>query len=194
MPQRRPLVIYIATLAILLCCLTTASASGTGNGATFDFPPDLESYSDGGLPVFERVSTRIEANPFNLAGTLIFLLAVIHTFLCNRFAALARRLERQHESKREVARTSVSHRARLMHFLGEVEVVFGMWAVLLLFTIVLFFNWPTAVDYVAHKVNFTEAIFVFVIMTLASTRPILKLAEASMQKVAGLLGGPLKTW
>jgi hypothetical protein len=197
MPQRRPLVIYIATLAILLCCLTTASASGTGNGATFDFPPDLESYSDGGLPVFERVSTRIEANPFNLAGTLIFLLAVIHTFLCNRFAALARRLERQHELKREkgeVARTSVSHRARLMHFLGEVEVVFGMWAVLLLFTIVLFFNWPTAVDYVAHKVNFTEAIFVFVIMTLASTRPILKLAEASMQKVAGLLGGSLKAW
>ncbi|MCK5363173.1 MAG: hypothetical protein KAR22_09405, partial [Gammaproteobacteria bacterium] len=102
-----------------------------------------------------------------------------------------------HELRREkgeVARTSVSHRARLMHFLGEVEVVFGMWAVLLLFTIVLFFNWPTGVDYVTHKVNFTEAIFVFVIMTLASTRPILKLAEATMQRIAGLLGGSLKAW
>jgi uncharacterized membrane protein len=197
MRPRRPLVIYIATLAVLLFCFTTASASETSNGATLDFPPDLESYGDAGRPVFERLSMRIEANPFNLVGTLIFLLAVIHTFLCSNFTALAHRLERQHELRREkgeVARTSVSHRARLMHFLGEVEVVFGIWAVLLLFAIILFFNWPTGVDYVTHEVNFTEAIFVFVIMTLASTRPILKLAEASMQRIAGLLGGSLKAW
>ncbi len=197
MHPRRPLVIYFATLAVLLFCFTTASATETGNGATLDFPLDLESYGDAGRPVFERLSMRIEANPFNLVGTLIFLLAVIHTFLCSKFTALAHRLERQHELRREkgeVARTSVSHRARLMHFLGEVEVVFGMWAVLLLFTIVLFFNWPTGVDYVTHEVNFTEAIFVFVIMTLASTRPILKLAEATMQRIAGLLGGSLKAW
>jgi hypothetical protein len=193
----RPFAIYIATLVVLLCCFTTAYASETGNGATLDFPPDLESYGDSGRPIFERLSMRIEVDPFNLAGTLIFLLAVIHTFLCTKFAALAHRLERQHELRREkheVARTSVSHGARLMHFMGEIEVVFGMWAVLLLFSMVLFFNWPTAVDYVTHKVNFTEAIFVFVIMTLASTRPILKLAEGSMQRIAGLLGGSLKAW
>jgi hypothetical protein len=81
-----------------------------------------------------------------------------------------------------------------MHFLGEVEVVFGVWAVLLLFAVVVVFNWPTAVDYVSHGVNYTEAIFVVVIMTLASTRPILKLSEASMQRVADLLGGSLKAW
>ena len=197
MHRRHPFLIYIATLAVLLFCFTTASASETGNGAALDFPPDLESYGDAGRPIFERISMRIEANPFNLVGTLIFLLAVIHTFLCSRFTALSHRLKHQHELKREkgeVARTSVSHRARLMHFLGEVEVVFGMWAVLLLLTIVLFFNWPTAVGYVTRDVNFTEAIFVFVIMTLASTRPILKLAEASMQRIAGLLGGSLKAW
>ncbi len=42
----------------------------------------------------------------------------------------------------------MSHKARLMHFIGEVEVVFGLWAVALLFGIVFFFDWPTAVDYV----------------------------------------------
>ncbi len=197
MHTRRIFFICSVTLAVLLCSFTMAYASDSGNGAALDFPPNLEGYGDAGRPVLERLSTRIQANPFNLVGTLIFLLAVSHTFLCNKFTALAHRLEHQHELKREkgeVPRTSVSHRARLMHFLGEVEVVFGMWAVLLLFTVVIFFNWSTAVDYVTHEVDFTEAIFVFVIMTLASTRPILKLAEAAMQRVAGLLGGSLKAW
>ena len=91
-------------------------------------------------------------------GTLIFLVAVIHTFLCSKFTAVAHRLEREHELKRErgeVPRTSVSHRARLMHFLGEVEVVFGIWALLLFFAIVLHFSWSTAADYVTHEVDYT---------------------------------------
>jgi hypothetical protein len=89
---------------------------------------------------------------------------------------------------------SVSHPARLFHFLGEVEVVFGLWATVLLFTIVYFFDWPTAVDYISHKVNYTEAIFVVVIMTLASTRPILKLSEVLMDRAARLFGGSLTAW
>ena len=174
-----------------------ASASDPGAMGAIEFPPDLQSYGDTGNPIFERLAARIAADPFNLVGTLIFFLAVAHTFLCNKFTATAHRLEHEHEEKRnkgEVARTSVSHKARLMHFLGEVEVVFGLWAVALLFAVVFFFNWHTAVDYVSHKVVYTEAMFVVVIMTLASTRPILKLAETLMNKVAGLLGGSLTAW
>ena len=195
MHTRRTFFICSVTLAVLLCSFAVAYASDSGNSAALDFPPELEAYGDAGRPILERLSTRIQANPFNLIGTLIFLLAVSHTFLCNKFTAIAHRLEHQHELKRErgeVPRTSVSHRARLMHFLGEVEVVFGMWAALLLIAVVIFFNWPTAVDYMTHEVDFTEAIFVVVIMTLASTRPILKLAEAAVRRVAGLLGGSLK--
>jgi hypothetical protein len=193
----RPPVIRYLTLAVLLVGAATAVASEPGHGAALDFPPDLATYNDAGQPVLERLGGRIEVNPFNLVGTLIFLLAVTHTFLCSRFTAIAHRLERQHElklDKGEVPRTSVSHGGRLMHFLGEVEVVFGLWAAVLLVAIILSFNWPTAVNYVNSGVNYTEAIFVFVIMALASTRPILKLAEVSMQRVAGLLGGSLKAW
>ena len=185
------------TLAVLVCGCATAFASESGHGAELGFPPDLKSYGDAGLPMLERLGHRIASNPFNLVGTLIFFLAVIHTFLCGKFTALADRLEHRHEVMKEqgeVPRTSVSHSARVMHFLGEVEVVFGLWAVLLMLSVALVFNWPTAADYVSHKVDYTEAIFVFVIMTLASTRPILKLAEASMQRVAGVLGGSLKAW
>jgi len=188
---------FSIAISLLLCCSPIVFASDQGSGAALNFPFSLQSYGDAGRPILERLGIRIEADPFNLVGTLIFLLAVIHTFLCSKFSALARRLERQHELRLErgdVPRASVSHRARVMHFLGEIEVVFGLWAVLLVLAIVLFFNWSTAVEYVTHDVNYTEAIFVFVIMALASTRPILKLAEACMKRIAGLLGGSLKAW
>ncbi len=190
-------VVILAVFAMLATqpCLASDAARRTLQGTSF--PQDLQGYDDAGQGVLTRLTHRIEANPFNLVGTLIFLLAVIHTFLCSKFTAVADRLERRHELAREqceVPRTSVSHSARLMSFLGEVEVVFGLWAVLLMLSVVLVFDWPTAVDYVSHGVDYTEAIFVFVIMVLASTRPILKLAEASMQRVADLLGGSLKAW
>ena len=89
--------------------------------------------------------------------------------------AISHRLAHEHDVKKEqglVPRNSVSHSSRLMSFMGEVEVVFGLWAVALMLAIVLFFNWSTAVGYISHKVDFTEAMFVVVIMILASTRPI----------------------
>jgi hypothetical protein len=197
--QRCTIVILITLLFPLSCyfAIETASAADHGATAAIEFPPDLQSYGDAGHPILERLGSRLVTDPFNLVGTLIFLLAVSHTFLCNKFTETAHRLKNEHEEMRkkgEVLRTSVSHKARLMHFLGEVEVVFGLWAVALLFGIVVFFDWHTAVDYVSHKVVYTEAMFVVVIMTLASTRPILKLAETFMNKVAGLLGGSLTAW
>ena len=88
----------------------------------------------------------------------------------------------------------MSHSAELFHFLGEVEVIFGIWAVALGAAIVAFFDWSTFVFYLSDKVNFTEPMFVVVIMTLASTRPILWLSEAVMGRVAALLGGTLAAW
>ena len=123
-------VLFITLLFLLggFFAIETASAADHGASTAIEFPPDLQSYGDAGRPIFERLGARIETDPFNLVGTLIFLLAVCHTFLCNKFTAAAHRLEHEHEEKRkkgEVPRTSVSHKARLMHFLGEVEVVFG---------------------------------------------------------------------
>ncbi|HID75290.1 MAG TPA: hypothetical protein EYP56_04760, partial [Planctomycetaceae bacterium] len=51
--------------------------------------------------------------------------------------------------------------------------------------IAAFYDWGTVVQYVSHDVNFTEAAFVVVIMTLAATRPTLKLVESIMLAVAG---------
>lgn len=94
----------------------------------------------------------------------------------------------------EAEKHSVHHGSELFHFLGEVEAVFGIWVIALAGAIVYFHDWKTVVYYISHDVNFIEPLFVVVIMTLASTRPILKLAELIMWKIANLFRGTLTAW
>jgi hypothetical protein len=111
--------------------------------------------------------------------------------------AISYRWAEQHQAriaKGGIGRYSVHIGAEIFHFLGEIEVVFGLWAAVLTWTIFLFYDWNTLHYYITQRVNFTEAMFVVVIMTLAATRPILKLAESSLARVARLLGGTLKAW
>ena len=189
----------IRTIAILSVALTLAVGSAsigwaeTGVEHADSFPRPLESYEDSG-GLWEVLWGRVSAEPFNLVATLIFLLAIVHTFLTSRFLAISHRWAHCHQERiacGDVSRDSVHHGAELMHFLGEVEVVFGIWAVALMIAIVAFYDWSTAVHYVGGTVNYTEPAFVVVIMTLAATRPILRLAEGIIRRVAGLLGGSL---
>ncbi|MDB4441986.1 putative Na+/H+ antiporter [bacterium] len=162
------------------------------------FPPSLESYNDADVDsILTILKNRVRQVPFNLIATLIFLCAIIHTFLTSKFLAIGHKWEHDHAAKKKqglVDKHSVHHRAELFHFLGEVEAVFGIWAIALAVSIFFFYDWKTVVDYISHRVNFTEPMFVVVIMTLASTRPILKLSETIMWKIANLLGGSLTAW
>jgi hypothetical protein len=76
--------------------------------------------------------------------------------------------------------------AEVLLLLGEVEVVFGLWVVPLLVAATLGLGWDATTRYVNDNVSYTEALFVVVIMALASTRPIVFLAEASLRKIATL--------
>jgi hypothetical protein len=181
---------------IALALSATSALAGPLVQEVESFPRALESYGDvGGL--WLTLGNRVSEEPFNFVATLIFLLAVIHTFLTSRFLAISGRRARAHEERierGEASRDSVDHVARVMHFLGEVEVVFGLWAVALIIAIVAFYDWSTAVHYLGETVDFTEAAFVVVIMTLAATRPILRLAEGIIHRIAGFLGGSLSAF
>jgi hypothetical protein len=171
-------------------------AHASGAEPTHAFPPPLDAYGDGDLTsIGALLWHRIGAQPFNLVGSLIFLAAIIHTFGAGYFSSLAHHWREEHAEKvrrGDARQGSVSPLGELFHFLGEVEVVFGLWALALMAAIIAFFDWNTTIHYVGEQVNFTEAAFVVVIMTLASTRPILKLAEATMEGVAKLFGGSLR--
>lgn len=171
------------------------------------FPRPLDSYvgidtSDLGGTLFAR----IQAEPFNLVATVIFLLAILHTFLTSRFRHWAHVAEKQHEARVQerqarVAGESeddepkeVSFKGQVLHFLGEVEAVFGIWGVVLALAIVKFKGWPVARDYLGDYVNFTEAMFVVVVMAIASTRPILRFAERALGGIARIGRQSVAAW
>lgn len=189
-------VIFLIILALTVSGMV--AAAGGPPAVSPAFPPSLESYGDADMgSIGSILVNRIRQEPFNLVASLIFLGAIIHTFLTGRFMVIAHRWSHDHEEKIKkglAPRDSVHHGAEVFHFLGEVEAVFGIWAAALLAAIVLFFDWPTAKSYILYKVNFTEPMFVVVIMTLAATRPILQVTERFMWKIANLMGGTLTAW
>ena len=161
------------------------------------FPLPLSDYpAAASADLLSILQTRVAAEPFNALATGIFVLAVIHTFFAARVAAAAPRLQRRHDAWTAAAgvpsRPSVA--AELLHFLGEVEVVFGLWALPLIAAIVLARGWTTATHYLNDTVNYTEPLFVVVIMALASTRPIVELAEGTLRRLASLGAGTPAAW
>lgn len=162
------------------------------------FPRSLESYHDDGVTeVGAKLEGRIRVEPFNLVATAIFVLAICHTFLASKFMGIAHRLEHEWDGLKGGGdlrrRDRVRFRATLFHFLGEVEVVFGLWAIPLAIAIVFFKGWGTMIAYL-DGVNYTEPIFVFVIMAIASSRPILRFAEGALARVAALGGSTPAAW
>jgi hypothetical protein len=165
--------------------------------ALTEFPRSLSSYPS--LPdqsLWAILQSRIAADPFNAAAALIFLLAILHTFFAPRFVTAAHRQQRRYDAALAAAGRPPhpSVKAELLHFFGEVEVVFGLWAVPLMLAIVAWHGWNTAEHYVNDTVNYTEPLFVVVIMALASTRPIITLAENMLRRIAGLGGATPAAW
>jgi hypothetical protein len=160
-------------------------------------PRPLESYpSAADQSLAAELAARAQIEPFNALATGVFLLAVLHTFTAVRFTALAHRVQHRHDQQfRAKGRPPVpSVRAEMLHFLGEVEVVFGLWAVVLLAATTASLGWQTATHYVNDTVNYTEPLFVVVIMALASTRPIIGFAESALRLVAGAGGATPAAW
>lgn len=110
-----------------------------------------------------------------ILASVLFGVAVFHTFCVKKFAHWA------HQSP------SGSVREHLLHFLAETEVVFGLWAAALFLGIgVVKRSFHDPIAYI-DSLNFTEPKFVFVIMVVAATRPVVKLAEALISLAARAL-------
>ncbi len=192
---KKVLFFFLILFGFAFFAMPVISGSQDPSNSVSPFPRSLETYGDHDIKGIAQILVhRAKSEPFNVVASCIFLLAILHTFLTSRFLQLSHKWEKKHQERIKSGmadRYSVSHKAELFHFLGEVEAVFGIWAAFLVIAIIAFFDPPTAVNYISHDVNFTEPMFVVVIMILAATRPILKFAEAIMFKITDLLGGSL---
>lgn len=162
------------------------------------FPLPLEAYASlpAGASLADILRSRAAEEPFNVVATLIFGLAILHTFAAKRVTVLAHHVQEAHERRESEAgrEPTPSVKAEFLHFLGEVEVIFGLWVVVLGAAIVWFRDFHTVKYYLNGTVNFTEPLFVFVIMALASTQPVLDLAEDILRRVAMLGKGSPTAW
>src|SRR3954471_479528 len=161
------------------------------------FPRALTSYVDpAGAPLIDTLASRIRAEPFNAVATAIFLLAVLHMFFAPRFTRLARRRTQQHGEHAAVRGAGAADQVgtELLHFLGEIEVVFGLWAIVLTMVLTGYAGWTATRHYLNDTVDYTEALFVVVIMALAATRPIVTCAEAGLRRLAAAGGGTPAAW
>jgi hypothetical protein len=109
--------------------------------------------------------------PTELGATIIFAIAVLHTFCTGYFEKLA------HHSTRH---------SGLWHLLGEVEIVFGFWAAILVIFISFYDDLGTAKAFL-NKRNFTEPLFVFAIMIVAGSKPILYVSTQILHALAKAL-------
>ena len=104
-------------------------------------------------------------------ATFLFAVAIIHTFSVPVFARLANK--------------NGPH-SGLWHMLAEVEAVFGVWAFALVVFMIVSVGASDAVSYIDSR-NFTEPAFVFAIMVVAASKPILDLVGVSVRYIARLL-------
>lgn len=106
----------------------------------------------------------------NLIAAVIFGLALIHTFAAKSFERIADRSTRH---------------AGLFHLLGEIEVVFGLWSFIFIAIMALVAGGGEAIEYLESR-HYTEPLFVFVIMVVAASRPVLEAVRAFIAAAAKL--------
>jgi MFS family permease len=109
-----------------------------------------------------------------IIAAVLFGLALIHTFSGAFFARLAH-AHPKHE--------------KLWHLVGEVEIVFGLWAIALFAVMMAMVGKTQALAYVDGR-NYTEPLFVFAIMVVAASKPILSTAKMLSNGFARLLPLP----
>lgn len=201
--------------AALLASTSALAFGSTGAHEAVDlganaFPLPLTAYGadEAGKGLMEILASRIHSDPFNLVVSLIFLAAIIHTFLTPRFRHWAHVAEEKHKAKMKASGVSetgtdndhdghpdeVSFIGQVLHFFGEVEAVFGLWVVVLMAAFTRAKGWTSVLDYMDNKVNYIEPMFVVVIMAIASTRPVLRFAEHCVRALASIGKGSVAAW
>lgn len=110
----------------------------------------------------------MEPTPLHWIAAALFGIALLHTFSTKQFERLSHRFPRH---------------AGLFHLLGEVEVVFGFWAMVLIVAMALVGGGAQALQY-AESRNYTEPLFVFVVMVIAASRPVLRTVVALVDTTA----------
>ena len=159
-------------------------------------PLPMANYPQTEGSLMDNLAARAKLEPFNVVASVIFLLAILHTFAAAPLGKMAHKMEVAHAEKLRIrgpkdeahpdGEDEVSFASTLLHFLGEVEAIFGLWVIALAAAAAYFYTWEDFKVYINDDREFTEPMFVAVIMAIAASRPVLRFAEKLMAKAAGI--------
>ena len=158
------------------------------------------------VSLWQEWTQSAQADYFNGVACAIFIVAVIHAFLVSKISAYAKQWDETHAgSFAQSPRKKFISQA--LHLLGEVEVVFGFWALVLLLTLIFYpgKGWGVMIQYLrggdlqgkdsAPTSKFIEPIFVMVVMVVASTKPVLDFTSFLLNRLVNFFGGsPAAGW
>jgi len=113
----------------------------------------------------------MSASLIQLIASVIFAIAILHTFSVKFFKKLAHQYPR-HE--------------KFFDMLGEVEIVFGFWAITLILIFFLLSGKIETLNYLNNQ-SYVEPLFVFVIMIVAASKPILDFSLTCAKQISKLL-------
>jgi len=140
------------------------------------------------------VIENLHYSPFHLAALILLICAIIHTLFVHKIYAFAKKIEAKQTPPTENEEPQPrSIAVQALYFLAEVEIVFAIWVIPLFFTIAGSYGWKTALEYINTR-DFTEALFIVIILSLATTRPILQVSQTVLEKIAHKFGGTLSAW
>ena len=111
------------------------------------------------------------ATSIQLIASVIFAIAILHTFSVKFFKRLAHQY-RRHE--------------KIFDMLGEVEIVFGFWAITLILIFFLLSGKIETLNYLNNQ-SYVEPLFVFIIMIVAASKPILDFSLTCVKQISKLL-------
>ena len=196
-------IVYHADPRGQLAAWTHHYTNGKLQYSRFPIPLQIYATAEKGMGLWDKLAHRVKVDPFNLAATLIFLFAIIHTFMAPKFQSWAHHMEKAHKERLRQAKFRILHPEQripvslgstLCHFLGEVEVVFGLWIIPFAIVCNHYYSMDDFLRYIDHDTSFTEPLFVAVIMVIASSRPIYRLAENTLKFGASMGGGTPAAW
>ncbi|PJD94699.1 MAG: hypothetical protein CK425_10670 [Parachlamydia sp.] len=132
--------------------------------------------------------------PLSFFATLLFGAGfVYHFFMRKFFTAASPKLQQAEDSVTLTNASCDTLTQKISHYFGEVKALIGIWIIPLLASVTFLYDWEASINFLNTR-NYIEALFVAVIMTMASSNPIMNLVESLISRIASLFGGSPGAW
>ena len=209
MHRIRKFILHFILLNYSVILLGAASSSSFQS----DFPIKLSTYSIiesdqankiglvvSDLTLMDRLKIRAKKDSMNVIATILFFGAILHTFFSGRLLKLSHQFQKDFDDRMLKSnkdnffdKKRVSFKARTFHFLGEVEAIFGIWVLPLIICMTFSKGWKTTTAYI-DNLNFTEPLFVVVIMAIAASKPIIVFSRKLLSFFAKFGKSSISAW